>query len=142
MPASQPRPEQIEALARNHPGGDLYMLNTEVPREGGLCGRARDGFDGTAGVHDLRRRGAEVIEGPGGGLLFGGAANVLVIGDGELEWDWIGVMRYPSFDHFTKMTASEAYQAIHVHRDAGLEHGVDRCLDLPQSLADWAEAGS
>lgn len=68
MPACQPRPEQIEALARNHPEGDLHMLNMLKFRE----------------------------------------------------------------------------KAIHVHRDAGLEHQVlINCLDLPQSLARLqAEVGS
>lgn len=145
MPASQPRPEQIEALARNHPEGDLYMLNLLKFREKAVYADGRE--TDLTGRQAYMIYGAEVqkiIEGFGGGLLFGGAANVLVIGDGELEWDWIGVMRYPSFDHFTKMTASEAYQAIHVHRDAGLEHQVlINCLDLPQSLARLqAEAGS
>ena len=78
----------------------------------------------------------EIIEGFGGGLLFGGAANALVIGDGDLEWDWVGIMRYPSFEAFINMTQSEEYQKIHVHRDAGLEHQVlINCLDLPQSLS-------
>jgi uncharacterized protein (DUF1330 family) len=145
VPASQPRPEQIEALATNHPEGDLYMLNLLKFREKAVYADGRE--TDLTGQQAYMIYGAEVqkiIEGFGGGLLFGGAANVLVIGDGELEWDWIGIMRYPSFDHFTKMTASEAYQAIHVHRDAGLEHQVlINCLDLPQSLTRLqAEAGS
>jgi hypothetical protein len=34
------------------------------------------------------------------------------------------------------MTASEEYQAIHIHRDAGLEHQVlINCLDAEQAMA-------
>ena len=59
-----------------------------------------------------------------------------MIGDGDLEWDWVGIMRYPSFQHFSDMTASEAYHEIHVHRDAGLEHQVlINSLDLAQTFA-------
>jgi uncharacterized protein (DUF1330 family) len=62
-------------------------------------------------VHDL-----------GGSFEFGGQTNVLVIGGGDLEWDAVAIVKYPSFEAFVQMTQSEAYQAIHVHRDAGLAH--------------------
>lgn len=137
MPTSQPRPEQLEALARNRPEGDLYMLNLLKFREAAVYADGRE--SGLTGREAYMIYGSEVqkiIEGFGGGLVFGGAANALVIGDGELEWDWVAIMRYPSFEHFTKMAASAEYQAIHVHRDAGLEHQLlINCLDLPQSLA-------
>ena len=137
MPASQPRPEQIEALAKNHPEGDLYMLNLLKFRDKAVYADGRE--TDLTGQQAYMLYGAavqKIIEGFGGGLLFGGAANELVIGDGELEWDWVGIMRYPNFEAFTNMTASEEYQAIHVHRDAGLEHQVlINCLDAAQSIA-------
>ena len=83
MPASQPRPEQIEALAKNHPEGDLYMLNPLKLRERAVYADGRE--TDLTGQQAYMIYGAEVqkiIEGFGGGLLFGGAANVLVIGDG------------------------------------------------------------
>lgn len=145
MPATQPRPEQFEAFAKNHPEGDLYMLNLLKFRERAVYADGRE--TDLTGQQAYMIYGAEVqkiIEGFGGGLAFGGIANELVIGDGELEWDWVAIMRYPSFEHFTKMAASDAYQAIHVHRDAGLEHQIlINCLDGPQSFARLqAEAGS
>ena len=137
MPASQPRPEQIEALAKNHPEGDLYMLNLLKFRDKAVYADGRE--TDLTGQQAYMLYGAavqKIIEGFGGGLLFGGAANELVIGDGELEWDWVGIMRYPNFEAFTNMTLSEEYQAIHVHRDAGLEHQVlINCLDAAQSIA-------
>ena len=137
MPASQPRPEQIEALVRNPPEGDLYMLNLLKFRDRAVYedGRETD-LTGQQAYMIYGAAVQQIIEGFGGGLLFGGAANALVIGDGDLEWDWIGIMRYPSFQAFMNMTQSEEYQKIHVHRDAGLEHQVlINCLDLPQSLS-------
>ncbi|MBW1845482.1 MAG: DUF1330 domain-containing protein [Deltaproteobacteria bacterium] len=72
----------------------------------------------------------------GGGLVWGGKANVLLIGDGDLEWDAVGIMRYPSFEAFAGMTQSEAYQKIHVHRDAGLAHQIlINCLDGEQAMS-------
>lgn len=137
MPAKQPRPEQFEALVAKKPEGSLYMLNLLKFREKAVYddGRETD-LTGQQAYMLYAREVQKIIDGFGGELVFGGAANVLVIGDGELEWDWVGIMRYPSFEHFAKMTQSAEYQAIHVHRDAGLEHQIlVNCLDPAQSLA-------
>jgi uncharacterized protein (DUF1330 family) len=137
MPASQPRAAQLKALVEKKPEGSLYMLNLLKFREKAVYEDGRD--------TDLSGRDAyliygaavqQIINGFGGELVFGGPANVLLIGDGNLEWDFVGLMRYPTFQHFTDMTASAEYQEIHVHRDAGLEHQVlINCLDAKQAMA-------
>jgi uncharacterized protein (DUF1330 family) len=102
-------------------------------RETDLTGQQAYGLYG-AGV-------AKLIQGLGGTFVFGGQANVLLIGDGELQWDTVAIVKYPSFEAFTKMTASEAYQEVHVHRDAGLSHQLlINCLD-PEQVAKLAAAG-
>ena len=58
----------------------------------------------------------------GGEIVFSSNANTLVIGDGELQWDVITIVKYPSITAFMEMTDSAEYEAIHVHRDAGLAH--------------------
>lgn len=137
MPASQPRPEQLEALVTRKPDGSLYMLNLlkfkskaeyEDGRETDLTGEQAYGLY-AAGV-------SKIIDEMGGGLVWGGKANVLLIGDGDLEWDAVGIMRYPSFEDFAAMTQSKAYQKIHVHRDAGLAHQVlINCLGPEQAMS-------
>ena len=137
MPAIQPRAEQFEALVARKPDGSLYMLNLlkfkqkaeyEDGRKTDLTGEQAYGLY-AAGV-------TKIIDEMGGGLVWGGKANVLLIGDGDLEWDAVGIMRYPSFEDFTGMTQSEAYQKIHVHREAGLAHQVlINCLDPEQAMS-------
>jgi uncharacterized protein (DUF1330 family) len=137
MPASQPRPEQLEALVARKPDGSLYMLNLlkfkekaeyEDGRQTDLTGEQAYGLY-AAGV-------TKIIDEMGGGLVWGGKANVLLIGDGELEWDAVGIMRYPCFEDFARMTQSEDYQKIHVHRDAGLAHQLlINCLDGEQAAS-------
>lgn len=136
MPARQPRPEQLEDLIKNMPEGPLYMLNLLKFRDRAVYADGREtDLSGREAYMIYGAAVQQIIEGFGGGLVFGGAANVLLIGDGELEWDWVGVMRYPSFESFEQMTVSEAYQKIHVHRDAGLEHQLlVNCLDIEQSM--------
>lgn len=137
MPAKQPRPEQLQALVEKKPEGSLYMLNLLKFRERAAYADGREtNLTGQEayGIYGAAVR--EVIEGFGGEMLFGGLANVLLIGDGALEWDQVAIMRYPSFEHFSNMTQSEGYQEIHVHRDAGLDHQVlVNCLDQEQAVA-------
>ncbi len=65
---------------------------------------------------------AKLIDNTGGKIVFEGVTNTLVIGNGELEWDVVGLVEYPTTDAFLNMIATEEYQKIHIHRDAGLEH--------------------
>ena len=121
--ATQPRREQIAALLDNDKGGPIRMLNLLKFRE---FARYSDGTDAElSGAEAYQRYAAEVvpiIRKTGGEIVFSGQANTLVIGDGELEWDMVSIVQYPSVAAFLGMTSSEEYQKIHVHRDAGLEH--------------------
>ena len=143
MPARQPRPEQFEELVAKKPEGSLYMLNLLKFRDQAVYadGRETDLTGEQAyGLYGVAVR--AIIEGFGGNLIFGGRANVLLIGDGELEWDQVALVRYPSFQHFVDMTQSEAYQEIHVHREAGLEHQIlVNCLDADQVMASLRSGG-
>ena len=121
--ATQPRKEQIKALFENDKGGPVRMMNLLKFRE---FAQYSDGTDtGLSGAEAYQRYAAEVvpiISKTGGEVVFSGQANTLVIGDGELEWDMVSIVEYPSVAAFLAMTSSEDYQKIHVHRDAGLEH--------------------
>lgn len=123
MMALQPRKEQIAALIENDKGGSIRMLNLLKFRE---FAKYSDGTDtGLSGAEAYQRYAAEVvpiISKTGGEVVFSGQANTLVIGDGELEWDMVSIVEYPSVAAFIGMTSSEEYKKIHVHREAGLEH--------------------
>ena len=144
MPASQPRPEQFEALVARKPEGSLYMLNLLKfkPKAEYADGRETD-LTGEQAYGIYAAAVSKIIDEMGGGLIWGGKANVLVIGDGDLEWDAVGIMRYPSFEAFSGMAQSEAYQKIHVHRDAGLAHQVlSNCLDGEQAMSACTSASA
>jgi uncharacterized protein (DUF1330 family) len=123
MMALQPRKEQIAALLENDKGEAIRMLNLLKFRE---FAKYSDGTDtGLSGFEAYQRYAMEVIKiisKVGGEIVFNGQANTLVIGDGELEWDMVSIVEYPSVAAFLDMTTSEEYQKIHVHREAGLEH--------------------
>ncbi len=142
MPARQPRPDQLKELLENKPEGSLYMLNLLKFRDHAVYqdGRETD-LTGEQAYLIYGAAVQKIIEGFGGGLIFGGKANTQLIGDGDLQWDWVGLMRYPSFESFSDMTQSEAYAEIHVHRDAGLEHQIlVNCLDVEQTMKAFRNA--
>ncbi len=123
MPATQPRPEQLQTLLEKKPQGPLYMLNLLKFKEKAEYADGRETELTGEQAYGLYAAGvSKIIEEMGGEFVWGGKANVLLIGDGDLEWDAVGVVRYPSFDDFRRMTESEAYGRIHTHRDAGLAH--------------------
>ena len=121
--ATQPRREQIAALLENDNGGPIRMMNLLKFKE---FAKYSDGTDTElSGAEAYQRYAATVvpiINKTGGKVVFNGLPKTLVIGDGELEWDMVSIVEYPSVAAFLEMTSCEEYQEIHVHRDAGLEH--------------------
>jgi uncharacterized protein (DUF1330 family) len=47
--------------------------------------------------------------------------NSWLIGQGEGEWDAIGIFKYPSAEIMIETVSSDEYRKIHKHRRAGLE---------------------
>ncbi len=121
--ATQPRKEQIAALLANDKEGPIRMLNLLKFR---AFAKYSDGTDAAlSGAEAYQRYAAEVvpiIHKTGGEVVFNGQASTLVIGDGELQWDMVSIVQYPSVAAFIAMTSSDEYQRVHIHRDAGLEH--------------------
>ncbi len=133
---TQPRPEQMQAFIEQAPKGPIYMLNLlkfkaqaeyADGRETDLTGAQAYGLYGQGG--------GKLITELGGRLVWSAQMNVMVIGDGEPEWDAIGIVEYPSIEAFQGMVASPAYQEVHVHREAGLEHQLlINCRSQAQAL--------
>ena len=118
-----PRDEQMAALIEKDRGGPINMLNLLKFKE---FAEYADGGDAEiSGQEAYMRYGAKVavlVKKLGGEMLFGSGANALVIGDGELQWDMVAIMKYPSVTAFVDMFNSKEYDDIHLHRDAGLAH--------------------
>ena len=135
MPATQPRPEQFESLAKNHREGPLYMLNLLKFKERAEYADGRETDLSGAEAYGLYGAGvSKLIAAMGGSIEIGLATHALLIGDGDLAWDSVAVVKYPSYEDFVKMVTSPAYQEIHVHRDAGLEHQLlINCLGPEQT---------
>ncbi|MBD3648739.1 MAG: DUF1330 domain-containing protein [Pseudomonadales bacterium] len=131
---TQPRPDQIKALMEKAPEGELYMLNLLKFKEKAeyADGRKTD-LSGAEAYGLYGQAVGEIIERMGGRAVFSGIPNVMVIGDGEPEWDAVAIIAYPNIEAFRNMTASQEYQEAHVHREAGLAHQLlINCLSQEQ----------
>jgi len=119
-----PRPEQLAAFAQRAPAdGPLLMLNLLKYREKAAYADGRETKLTGREAYALYGQGVtKLLAAMGGRIAFGGRCNTLLIGDGDLAWDDVAVVEYPSLDAFRRMTGSAEYAAIHVHREAGLAH--------------------
>jgi uncharacterized protein (DUF1330 family) len=118
-----PRPDQIKALLESEIEGPIDMLNLlkfkeraeyEDGRETELSGAEAYGLYG--------QQMAPFVASKGGELQLTSPAHLLVIGDGEVEWDAVAVMRYPSKEAFVAIASDPEVAQFGVHRAAGLAH--------------------
>lgn len=120
--ALDPTPAQIKAFLSHAKAGEpVFMLNLLKFKD-----RAdyRDGEDisGREAYNRYASAFAQLVKDSGvdAGATFGGAANAMLIGDGENPWDAVAIFRYPSAQAMFDMVSSDAYRKIHKHRRAGL----------------------
>ncbi|MEM9189274.1 MAG: DUF1330 domain-containing protein [Myxococcota bacterium] len=63
---------------------------------------------------------AKLLEEAGGRFLYRGRVGAAIIGGSE-QWHAVALVEYPSREAFIRLIESDAYQAIHPHREDGLE---------------------
>ena len=124
MSAIQPTPEQLEAFLTRDMTQPIAMLNLLKFKDKATYPEGTpEAGENLSGMEAYMRYGAglpPIFETIGARLLYNGPVQSFMIGEGD--YDAAALVRYPSREAFLSMTASEAYQAIHPHRDAGLAH--------------------
>lgn len=119
--ALDPTPEQIKAfLSHKKADEPVYMLNLLKFKDKATY---KDGEDvsGQEAYARYAKAFGDMARGSGSETIFGGNANVFMIGQGEGEWDAVAIVKYPSARQMFETVSSEAYRKIHKHRRAGLE---------------------
>lgn len=118
MPTSA---ERINEMLEPGPDGPIYMVNLlkykeqaeyEDGRETDLTGRQAYGIYGR-GV-------SELLPAYGGKVIFVGDVTFLMLGQVEELWDEVAIAQYPNRGALVAMSSSEDWQALAVHRTAGL----------------------
>ena len=120
--ALDPTPQQIKNFL-DHKGADepVFMLNLLKFKEKATY---KDGEDvsGREAYGRYAKAFAALVKESGieGGAVWGGNMNAWMIGQGEGEWDAVGIFKYPNAAVMIETVSSEAYRKIHKHRRAGL----------------------
>jgi uncharacterized protein (DUF1330 family) len=118
-----PRPDQIQALLRAELDGPVAMLNLLKFKERAEYDDGRESdLSGREAYPLYGQQMAPFVASHGGRLLHSSAAHLMMIGDGELEWDMVAIMEYPSKEAFTKIVGAPEVAGFSVHRAAGLAH--------------------
>ncbi|MCP4005826.1 MAG: DUF1330 domain-containing protein [bacterium] len=118
-----PRPEQIQALLKSDFEGPVDMLNLLIFKERAEYEDGREtNLTGQEAYALYGEKMMPFVASHGGKFLYGGAARHLMIGDGDLEWDSVAVMQYPSKEAFVKIATAPEVAEFGVHRTAGLAH--------------------
>ncbi|MEQ1726413.1 MAG: DUF1330 domain-containing protein [Sphingopyxis sp.] len=123
--ALNPTPEQAAAFFALPDDGPFVMVNllkfkerAEYPAD---HANASDGH--LTGAEAYARYGAGVqaeLAKVGGKAHYAGRVTGLMIGAVEENWDMVALAEYPSLAALRDMVMSPSYQAIAVHRTAGL----------------------
>ena len=123
-----PNLDALQALAASTESGPVVMLNLLK-------------FQGSEGAASYARYGAAInpiLAARGARILYMGRAAELLIG--SESWDAIALVEYPSRQAFLDMIASPEYQAIHTHREQGLERTVLYATTPLQGISSKKEA--
>jgi uncharacterized protein (DUF1330 family) len=117
--------EQFKAFFENDHGNAIFMVNllkykekADYPEDHELHGKNLSGAEAYAIYGEEVEK---ILNGFGGGLTFSGQVERLVLGQIDELWDSVVIATYPSRKHMVDMFMSPEYQAIEVHRNAGLD---------------------
>jgi uncharacterized protein (DUF1330 family) len=114
--ALTPTSEQLKAFSQLPDDGPVVMLNLlKFKPNGGAAEYAKY----SAGVIPILKK-------LGGRVIFSGKAEFCFIG--QANWDAIALVEYPRRKTLMQMVMSPEYQAIHHHREAGLEGQINYAI--------------
>ena len=114
-----PSPENVQGFIAVE--GPVQMVNLLKYREKAEYedGRETD-LTGAEAYSLYAQEMIKLVEASGGRFIFAGAVKNALLGDIEELWDQVGIVEYPSSKDLIKITMSPEFQAIEVHRIAGL----------------------
>ncbi|ABS62749.1 conserved hypothetical protein [Parvibaculum lavamentivorans DS-1] len=127
--AIRPAPGQQEAFfarAGTEDDGPAVLVNLLKFREHAAYPDGRDAE--LSGEEAYMRYGMEVaklISALGGKFIWFGVVDGILVGECEELWDRVALIEYPSRAAFQAMISSPEYQAIMIHREAGLAGQLD-----------------
>jgi uncharacterized protein (DUF1330 family) len=137
--AVHPTEEQLAAFADPDADGPIYMLNLLKFRDAAAYADGRDTQLSGRDAYNIYGAGVAQLIGDFGGYIgLSAMVERLMLGDVEELWDSAAIAVYPSRQKMLEMIRSEAYQALHVHREAGLRGQLN--IELTGAVGMWPGA--
>ena len=137
--AVHPTEEQLAAFAAPGAAGPIYMLNLLKFRDAAAYADGRDTQLSGRDAYNIYGAGVAQLIGDFGGYIgLSAMVERLMLGDVEELWDSAAIAMYPSRQKMLEMIQSDAYQALHVHREAGLAGQLN--IELTGAVGMWPDA--
>ena len=114
-------PERMKEMMQPGPDGPIYMVNLLKFKDKAEYEDGREtNLSGYEAYQKYGRRVFNLLPEYGGEFVFAGDVTFLSLGQVEELWDEVAIVKYPSRADLVKMSSSDAWQEIAVHRTAGL----------------------
>ena len=128
-----PTPDQTEMLKSDCDDRPIQLVNLFKFKEKAVYedGRLTD----LTGLEAYRLYGQpmlKVLEKHGAEVVFFSEVTGLIIGEVDELWDEMVIVKYPSRNALLKMTSSNEFQELSVHREAGLEGQLNIETRIPE----------
>ncbi len=116
------QPAQMQGLMQPGPDGPIFMVNLLKFKEKAEYedGRATD-LSGRDAYMIYGREVTKLLPKFGGVAIFAADVTYLSLGQVEELWDEVAIAMYPKRGDMVRMSMSEEWRAIAVHRSAGLK---------------------
>lgn len=135
-------PAQIAELMKPGPDGPIFMVNLLKFKEKAEYedGRPTD-LSGRDAYMIYGRAVAELLPKFGGRGIFAADVTFLSLGQVEILWDEVAIAMYPRRGDMVRMSMSEEWRAIAVHRSAGLagQLNIETVVTPGAFGSDWLE---
>jgi uncharacterized protein (DUF1330 family) len=115
----RPNPEQVQGFLAVE--GPVMMVNLLKFKDQAEYADGRDAdLSGAEAYGRYAREMKKLVEASGGRFVFGAAVANLLLGEVEQLWDQVGIVEYPSSKALIEISMTPEFQAIEIHREAGL----------------------
>ena len=127
-------PARCSAMMEKGPDGPIFMVNLLKFKDKGEYddGRPCD-LSGRDAYMIYGRAVTELLPKFGGRGIFAADVTFLALGQVEELWDEVAIAMYPDRASLVRMSLSEAWREIAVHRSAGLKGQLNIETVLPQT---------
>jgi hypothetical protein len=125
-------PSRLQAMLEKGPGGPIFMVNLLKFKEKAEYEDGRDGhLSGREAYMIYGRAVTELLPKFGGRGIFAADVTFLALGQVEELWDEVAIAMYPDRASMVRMSLSEDWREIAVHRSAGLKGQLNIETVLP-----------